>query len=151
MGNTNNRKRILVVEDDADLRELLRAYFRAAGFAVATASNGIDALTKTRSVAPNLVLLDLILPELDGFAVCEALRRSPELATVPIIIMTGLASELARLAVLESGANDFVLKPITPSELVTRMRHWLRHPPEASAPLPMPLSPSASRLLTRVE
>lgn len=151
MGNASNRKRILVVEDDADLRELLRMSFRAAGFAVATAGNGIDALTKTRSVAPDLVLLDLVLPELDGFAVCESLRRSPELAGVPIIVLTGLTSELARLAVLESGANDFVLKPVTPSELVTKMRHWLSHPPEALTPSLTPPQPKPSRLLTRVE
>jgi len=144
------RKKILLVEDDAELRELLRESFRAAGFSVATAGNGIDALNKTRTLSPELILLDLVLPELDGFAVCETLRRAPSMATVPIIIMTGLSSELARLAVLESGANDFVIKPVTPSELVMKMRHWLRHPPQAVC-APLTLKPKSSRFLTRVE
>ena len=144
------KKKILVVEDDADLREMLRMNFRAAGFSVATANNGVDALNKTRTLSPNLVLLDLVLPELDGFAVCETLRRVPAMATVPIIIMTGLSSELARLAVLESGANDFVIKPVMPSDLVMKMRHWLRHPPQPT-PTPLTLKPKPSRFLTRVE
>jgi DNA-binding response OmpR family regulator len=144
------KKRILVVEDDAELRELLRMNFRAAGFSVATAGNGIDALTKTRSVCPDLVLLDLVLPELDGFAVCESLRRAQGMDSVPIIVLTGLSSELARLAVLESGANDYVMKPAAPSELVTKMRHWLRHPPH---PMPASAAPRTRplQLLTRVE
>jgi DNA-binding response OmpR family regulator len=144
------KKKILLVEDDGDLRELLRMSFRAAGFSVATADNGIDALTKTRSLMPDLVMLDLVLPELDGFAVCETLRRAASMATVPIIILTGLSSELARLAVMESGANDYVMKPINPSDLVTKMRHWLRHPPQA-APKGLTFKPKASRFLARVE
>ena len=144
------KKKILLVEDDADLREMLRTSFRSAGFSVATADNGVDALNKTRTLSPNLVLLDLVLPQLDGFAVCETLRRAPAMATVPIIIMTGLSSELARLAVLESGANDFVIKPVMPSDLVMKMRHWLRHPPQATS-TPLAPQPKSSRFLTRVE
>jgi DNA-binding response OmpR family regulator len=142
------KKKILIVEDDSQLRELLRMNFRAEGFSVATAGNGIDALSKSQLLKPDLVLLDLVLPELDGFAVCEALRRAPAMAEVPIIVVTGLTSELARLAVLESGANDFVLKPVNPSCLVTKIRQWLSRPPTAVRQAPVP---GASRLLARVE
>ncbi len=71
------RKKILVVEDNTELLELLRLNLKAAGFAVATATNGIEALKKAHSLSPDLVLLDLVLPELDGFAVCETLRQRP--------------------------------------------------------------------------
>ena len=142
------RKKILAVEDDADLLDLLRLSFKGAGFSVATAGNGIDALKKARSLEPDLILLDLVLPELDGFAVCETLRKSPATATVPIIVLTGLSSELARLAVLECGASDYVTKPVTPSELITKMRHWLRRTTHAAPP--RRAAPSHSRLRASV-
>jgi two-component system alkaline phosphatase synthesis response regulator PhoP len=117
------RKKILVVEDDAELLELLRLSFKNAGFSIATANNGIEALKKARSITPDAILLDLVLPELDGFAVCETLRRDPVTAEIPIVVVTGLSSELSRLAVLESGADDYVSKPISPRELVSKIRH----------------------------
>jgi DNA-binding response OmpR family regulator len=127
------RKKILVVEDDRTLLELLRLSFRAAGFSVATASNGIEALKKARSVTPDAILLDLVLPELDGFAVCETLRRDAAMASVPIVAVTGLTSELSRVAGFECGATDFVSKPATPKELVSKIKHWLQHPPQGSS------------------
>lgn len=123
------QKKILVVEDDADLVELLRFNLKKAGFAVGTAGDGIEALKKARSLIPDLVLLDLMLPELDGFAVCEVLRRDPALAHVPVIMLTALSSELARLAGIEAGANEYVVKPFSPKQLISRIEALLRDGP----------------------
>jgi two-component system, OmpR family, alkaline phosphatase synthesis response regulator PhoP len=122
------RKKILIVEDDTDLLEMLRLSFKSAGFSIATATNGIEALKKVRSLLPDLIVLDLVLPELDGFAVCEILRKDRATATIPIIMLTGLSSEFTRFAGLESGATDYVTKPVTPSELVSKAHYWLRPP-----------------------
>jgi two-component system, OmpR family, alkaline phosphatase synthesis response regulator PhoP len=119
------RKKILIVEDDTDLLEILRLSFKGAGYSIATATNGIEALKKARSLRPDLVVLDLVLPELDGFAVCEILRKDRATATLPIIMLTGLSSEFTRFAGLESGATDYVTKPVTPSELVSKIDYWL--------------------------
>jgi DNA-binding response OmpR family regulator len=116
------RKKILVVEDDADLVELLCFNLKKAGFAIGTATDGVEALKKARSVVPDLILLDLMLPELDGFAVCEILRRDPATASIPIIMLTAVSSELARLAGLESGANDYITKPFSLKDLLGRIR-----------------------------
>ena len=116
------RKKILVVEDDYEMVELLRFNLKKAGFSIGTASNGIDALKKARSVSPDLILLDLMLPEMDGFAVCETLRHDPATASVPIIMLTALSSEMARLNGLASGADDYIAKPFSTRELIQRVR-----------------------------
>lgn len=121
------RKKILVVEDDADLVELLRFNLKKAGFAVGTAIDGIEALKKARSLLPDLILLDLMLPELDGFAVCEVLRRDPNTASVPVIILTAMSSQLARLTGLEVGANDYITKPFSSKDLLARIESALNH------------------------
>lgn len=120
------RKKLLIVEDNTELLELLRLGFKQAGFNVCTAATGLEALKKARSLAPDLVILDLVLPELDGFAVCEALRRGEETSTIPVIMLTGLTSDLTRFAGMESGANEYVTKPASPEQLLPRIKHWLR-------------------------
>lgn len=127
------QKKILVVEDDAELVELLRFNLKKAGFAVGTANDGIEAIKKARSLLPDLVLLDLMLPELDGFAVCEVLRRDPNLAHTPVIMLTALSSQLARLAGMEAGANEYMVKPFSPKQLISRIEALL---PSASAAVP---------------
>ena len=124
--------KILIVEDNAELLRLLGLNFRAAGFAVATAVNGIDALKKARSVSPDCILLDLVLPELDGFAVCEILRQDTETASIPILMFTGLGGHFTRLAGLDSGANDYVTKPLSPKDLVSRIKDLLQLSPETA-------------------
>src|SRR5437762_9532574 len=114
-------KKILVVDDDAELVELIGFNLKKAGYAIGTAFNGVEALKKARSILPDLILLDLMLPELDGFAVCEILRRDAATASIPIIMLTALSSELGRLAGLGSGANDYVSKPFSPRLLLTRV------------------------------
>ena len=117
------RKRILVVEDDLDLVELLKFNLSNAGFAIAVATDGAEALKKARAQHPDLVLLDLMLPELDGFAVCEILRRDTSTAAIPIIILTAMSSQLARIAGVGAGANDYITKPFSLKHLLSRIEN----------------------------
>ena len=117
-----------MVEDDPDLVELLSFNLRGCGFTVSTASDGLDALKKARTILPDLILLDLMLPELDGFGACEILRREPETATIPIIMVTAMSSQFARMAGLEAGANDYITKPFSPKQLVARVQALLGQP-----------------------
>ena len=128
------RKRILVVEDDLDLVELLRFNLSNAGFSVLVATDGAEALKKARSQQPDLVLLDLMLPELDGFAVCEILRRDTSTTSIPIIILTAISSQLARVAGMGAGANDYVTKPFSPKHLLNRIENQFNRTPVPSAP-----------------
>lgn len=127
-------KRILIVEDNTELLELLRLGLKDAGFTAITASNGTEALKKARGTPPDLIVLDLVLPELDGFAVCEILRKDPATAATPIILLTGLAGEFSRYAGLESGANEHMAKPASTDHLVSRIRFWLEQPSAAQRP-----------------
>ena len=120
------RKKILVVDDDADLVELLTFNLKKAGFAIGTAFDGIEALKKARSMAPDLILLDLMLPELDGLAVCEILRRNTATAAIPVIMLTALTGEMGRLAGMDSGADDYVTKPFSPKQLVSKVDEILK-------------------------
>ena len=123
------RKKILIVEDNTELLELLRSHLRLAGFSTSSATTGLEALKKVESCSPDLILLDLVLPELDGFAVCEILRKDPETAAIPIIMLTGLTSEFTRYAGMESGADEYVKKPTNPSVLLSRIEYWLQTRP----------------------
>ena len=120
------RKRILVVDDDPELVELVSFNLKRAGYTVGTAANGVEAIKKARSLAPDLILLDVMMPELDGFAVCEILRRDSDTATIPIMMLTALSGELGRLAGLGSGATDFLTKPFSPRLLVARIENLLK-------------------------
>jgi DNA-binding response OmpR family regulator len=126
------RKKILIVEDNTELLELLRSYIRLAGYTTTTATNGLDALKKARSSIPDLIVLDLVLPELDGFAVCESLKKDPATEKTPIIMLTGLTSEFTRYAGLESGANEYVTKPANPDQLLSRIEYWLQKEPTST-------------------
>ena len=116
------QRKILVVDDDPEVTELLRFNLKGAGFAVGTAPNGRVALKKACSLAPDLIVLDLMMPELDGFAVCEILRHDPATARIPILMLTAVSSQFARLSGLEAGANDYLTKPFSPRELVARVQ-----------------------------
>ena len=119
------RKKILVVEDDPDQLEVIRFTLKNAGFAVGTATNGIDALKKAKTVSPDLIMLDVMMPELDGFAVCETLRGNPATAFIPILMLTGLCSHISRLVAYESGATDYVIKPFDSEQLVSKVEKLL--------------------------
>lgn len=114
---------LLLVEDEAMLRETLAFNLRAAGYEVITAADGANALEAARSKSPDLVLLDLMLPELDGLTVCRSIRGFSE---VPIIMLTARTGELDKIVGLESGADDYLTKPFSIGELQARIRALLR-------------------------
>jgi two-component system alkaline phosphatase synthesis response regulator PhoP len=114
---------ILVVDDEPKIVKLARDYLERAGFRVISAAGGVDALAMTRQERPNLVVLDLNLPGMDGLDVCRALRRDTD---VPIIMLTARVEEADRLIGLELGADDYITKPFSPRELVARVRAVLR-------------------------
>ncbi len=116
-------QKILVVDDEPEITRLVRAYLERAGFAVVTAAEGREALAVFRRERPNLVVLDLNLPGLDGLDVCREMRRASD---VPIIMLTARLEETDRLIGLELGADDYVVKPFSPREIVARVRAVLR-------------------------
>jgi two-component system phosphate regulon response regulator PhoB len=127
-------ERILVVDDEPDLLELVRVNLRQASYEVETAETGRQALDCLRRRPPDLLVLDLMLPDLSGTDVCRQVRQEPELAALPIIMLTAKADEVDRVVGLELGADDYVTKPFSPRELVLRIRAVLRRrAPEASA------------------
>ena len=115
--------RVLVVDDDPGIVKLVRAYLEQAGFEVAVAYDGKKAMQIARHDRPDLVVLDLMLPEMDGWDVCRALRKESD---VPIIMLTARVEESDKLIGLELGADDYVTKPFSPRELVARVRSVLR-------------------------
>ncbi len=117
---------ILVVEDEAALVTLLRYNLEREGFRVAEARDGEEALLMAREQKPDLVILDWMLPLLSGLEVCRQLRRGPETRSVPIIMLTARGEEGDKLRGLDSGADDYVTKPFSPSELIARIRAGLR-------------------------
>jgi DNA-binding response OmpR family regulator len=120
------KPKILVVDDEPDALELIQYNLKAAGYEVVTASDGEEALKKARASHPALVILDVMLPEVDGLEVCKALRREPNTATIPIVMLTAKAAEIDRVLGLELGADDYVTKPFSPRELVLRVKALLR-------------------------
>jgi DNA-binding response OmpR family regulator len=118
--------RILIVDDEPDALELIEFNLKGAGFEVVTAIDGESALKKARSLLPSLIILDVMLPELDGMEVCKLLRRDSATAHIPIIMLTAKAAEIDRVLGLELGADDYVTKPFSPRELILRVKGLLR-------------------------
>jgi two-component system phosphate regulon response regulator PhoB len=118
--------KILVVDDEPDALELVSFNLKSAGYEVVTADNGSEALKKARQHVPDLILLDVMLPEVDGLEVCKLLRRDPATAPIPIIMLTAKAGEIDRVLGLELGAEDYVTKPFSPRELVLRVKNLLK-------------------------
>ncbi len=117
---------ILVVEDEAALVELLRYNLEEEGFRVSDAADGEAALAAVAEDKPDLIVLDLMLPLISGLEICRQLRRRPETRGLPIIMLTARGEESDRIRGLDSGADDYVTKPFSPSELVARVRAVLR-------------------------
>ncbi len=124
--------KILIVDDDPRLRELLGLALERAGFAVIAAGDGQRALTHAERESPDLIVLDIGLPELDGFEVCRRLRARSQ---VPILFLTARDDEIDRILGLELGADDYVAKPFSPRELVARVRAILKRTAGAPAPV----------------
>ena len=119
------RPKILVVDDEPEAVELVEFNLKQAGFSVVSAIDGAEALKKARAVLPGLIVLDLMIPEVDGLEVCKMLRRDPATAAIPIIMLTAKAAEIDRVLGLELGADDYLTKPFSPRELVLRVRKIL--------------------------
>jgi two-component system alkaline phosphatase synthesis response regulator PhoP len=133
------KKLILLIEDEPDIVRLLTHYLEKDGFAVEAASTGPQGLAAIRRRKPAAVLLDLMLPDLDGYEICKRVRSDPATAQVPIIMLTAKGDETARVVGLELGADDYVTKPFSPKEVLARLRALLRR---AAPPTP----PSEQRL-----
>ena len=123
MEQGHKMKKILVIDDEPKIVEICQDYLRAAGFEVITTSSGLSGLTAARRDKPDLVVLDLMLPGMDGLDVCRALRREGD---VPIIMLTARVEESDKLIGLELGADDYITKPFSPRELAARVRVVLR-------------------------
>ncbi len=129
-------KKILVVEDHRDTRELLKYNLAAAGFDVAAADDGQSGLKLANGFRPDIILLDLMMPGMDGLEVCRQLKGDGELARIPVIMLTAKGEEIDKIVGLELGADDYVVKPFSPRELVLRIKAVLRRSgaPEPDAP-----------------
>jgi len=118
--------RILIVEDDQDIAKLIAHYLQKAGYTSEIVADGGRALAMARETPPDLVILDLMLPGLNGLEVCRALRASDRTASLPIVMLTARGEESERILGLDSGADDYVVKPFSPNELMARVRALLR-------------------------
>jgi DNA-binding response OmpR family regulator len=118
--------RALVVEDDPDIAALIDRYLQKAGYSTDVTRSGRDVVAMVRRRPPDVLVLDLMLPDVDGFEICRALRSDPATAAVPIIMVTAKAEESDRIGGLELGADDYLTKPFSPNELVARVRALLR-------------------------
>ena len=121
--------KILIVEDEPDIVELLVYNLDQAGFKTESVFNGVAALDRVKIELPDLVLLDLLLPEVDGLEVCRILKRDPETANIPIIMLTAKGEAIDRIVGLELGADDYITKPFSPREVLLRIRAVLRRAP----------------------
>ncbi|HEV8642658.1 MAG TPA: response regulator transcription factor [Methylomirabilota bacterium] len=117
---------VLVVDDEPDIRSLVVLHLARDGFRCRTAATGPEALRAVKSGAPDLIVLDVMLPEMDGLEVCRRLRSDPASAAIPIVMLTAKTDEVDRVVGLEIGADDYVVKPFSPKELVARVRAVLR-------------------------
>jgi two-component system phosphate regulon response regulator PhoB len=120
------KQKILIVDDEPDALELIEVNLKSAGYDIVTAANGTEALRKAHASSPDLILLDVMLPALDGLQVCKSLRSDPRLSFVPIIMLTARTAEIDRVLGLELGADDYITKPFSPRELVLRVKNLLK-------------------------
>ena len=118
-----NSNKVLIVDDDAHIAELIRLYIEKDGFSAEIASNGKEALKKFKEEAPSIVILDIMMPEMDGWQVCREIRR---VSNIPIIMLTAKGETFDKVLGLELGADDYMVKPFEPKELVARVKAVLR-------------------------
>ncbi len=124
MSNINHH--ILLVDDEVDVLEFLSYNLRREGFTVSTASNGKDGIEKAREVKPHLIILDVMMPEMDGIATCEEIRQIPVLKNTLVIFLTARGEDYSQIAGFDAGADDYVAKPIKPKVLISRVKALLR-------------------------
>lgn len=125
--------RILLVDDEPDILEILEYNLTSEGYQVDTAKNGLEALKKADEWKPHLVLLDVMMPEMDGIETCEKLRNNPNLSDVLIVFLTARSEDYSQVAGLEAGADDYITKPIKPKVLMSKIKAMLRRFKETDA------------------
>ncbi len=119
-------ERVLIVDDDPDIQKLVSYNLHQAGFRVSTAATGVAALESVQEQPPDLIILDIMLPDLDGLEVCRKLRQRDKTRRIPIIMLTARTQEVDRVVGFELGADDYVMKPFSPRELVLRVKSIFR-------------------------
>jgi DNA-binding response OmpR family regulator len=142
-------KKILLIEDDTDLYALLKYNLEKEGFSLNGLQTGKGAIELCRQVRPDLILLDIMLPDSDGLDICKGIRKTPELAAIPIIFLTARASETDRIVGLELGANDYVVKPFFVRELIARIKLQFRSqsaPPRVLEAAGLELDPTSRQV-----
>jgi len=126
--------RILVAEDDPDVGSLLEHYLKKAGFVPTLVDSGREVMSQLKREAPELIVLDLMLPDMDGLELCRAIRSDVSIAAIPIIMLTAKSDESDRIVGLELGADDYITKPFCPNEVIARIRALLRRAHRAAPP-----------------
>jgi DNA-binding response OmpR family regulator len=116
---------VLVVDDERDFAELMQFRLQEKGYRVVLADNGLTAIDQARRLLPDLILLDLMMPGLDGFSVCENLRRHPSTRSIPVIMLTATSGQIARLNGLDVGADDYLVKTASAREILLRVQRLL--------------------------
>lgn len=136
VGSVVSRQKILVVEDEPSIVKILQYNLEEAGFRVIVAGNGVEGLEKALKLKPSLIILDLMLPEMDGLSVCREIRKDSRVAKTPIVMLTAKGQEMDKITGLELGADDYLTKPFSPREIVARVKAILRrvHTDEREAP-----------------
>jgi len=140
-------RKILIIEDERDILDLVRHYLEKEGFRTRTAADGGAGLAAARQDRPDLIVLDLMLPGMDGLELCKKLRAEPATALTPVIMLTAKSDETDRIVGLELGADDYLTKPFSPKELVARVKALLRRAEQRDAPA-QPYTYGALRLDT---
>lgn len=120
------KKSILIVDDDQDIRDLLSYNLQKSGYSVNEAINGFDCLEKIKKIKPNLILLDVMMPEMDGLEVCQQIKSDPKNHDILICFLTARGEDYSQIAALEAGGDDYVTKPIKPKVLISRINAILR-------------------------
>tara|TARA_R110002050_G_scaffold244268_1_gene380850 strand:- start:5870 stop:6544 length:675 start_codon:yes stop_codon:yes gene_type:complete len=121
-----NKHKILLVDDDPDILEFIEYNLEKEGYSVATASNGLEAVKMAKSLVPDLILLDVMMPEMDGVETCAKIRESSELQHVRIAFLTARGEDYSQIAGFDAGGDDYILKPVKPRVLVSRIKALLR-------------------------
>ena len=142
---------ILVVDDDPDIARFVEVNLRSAGYDVAVAADGEEALEKAGELRPDLVLLDVMMPRIDGFEVAQRLRKNPQTANTSIIMLTAKALSADKVTGLQSGADDYIIKPFDPIELLARVKGTLRRAKEMRNLSPLTGLPGNIRIQEEIE
>ena len=133
-------KKVLIVDDDPEIRNFYGLLLRREGWEVVEAESGQDALSKARAESPDLVLLDVMMPDMDGYEVCRHLRADPQTADLPILMISAKATVSDRRSGMTAGANDFLCKTVGPRRLVAQIRNILTNPLSGDGTVSVPAS-----------